>query len=514
MTIAVIDFGTSNTLAGYVNNEGVQMVELEKGSLSMPTMLYVDKVPVAPAPVNEVFFKDRLQKEKVSYIKEQEKEILASISEMEFESEEEKFDYVHAKALQGWEREKGAMAKLVRQALERENKKIAEERTHAQSVKDALAHGASVYFGSEAYTHYLEDPDGGIFVDSPKSFLGSPLKAYHKAHFTLVIKLILSHIKVKIEASANETITHVVLGHPVQFHGLQGESGNQQALSILEEAAKQAGFDSVTFIEEPKAAMYYYEQDLQENKQVLIVDIGGGTTDCVFAKVGPTFRDATGAHPEVLAAYGQRIGGKNIDITLAYKLVMILFGKDMQWRDGYIPSSLFLNAVTVTDIPSLQKFKHHSTRDDIMTYMRLSDENTRKQLARLLEYQRIGYHSQLIHDVEDTKIALSKEDLVELDLSEIENDLTLTIDRASADAAMEPEVDTMMDVMLTCKEDAQLEPDVIFITGGTAQLSLVKEKIGMHFPSTEIVSGDFFGGVAKGICAYASQKLVSDSLCR
>ncbi|MDO2078475.1 rod shape-determining protein, partial [Escherichia coli] len=65
------------------------------------------------------------------------------------------------------------------------------------------------------------------------------------------------------------------------------DEANTQAQGILERAAKRAGFKDVVFQYEPVAAGLDYEATLQEEKRVLVVDIGGGTTDCLFLLVGP-----------------------------------------------------------------------------------------------------------------------------------------------------------------------------------------------------------------------------------
>ena len=47
---------------------------------------------------------------------------------------------------------------------------------------------------------------------------------------------------------------------------------------VLERAAKRAGFKDVVFQYEPVAAGLDYEATLREEKQVLVVDIGGGAS--------------------------------------------------------------------------------------------------------------------------------------------------------------------------------------------------------------------------------------------
>ncbi len=53
---------------------------------------------------------------------------------------------------------------------------------------------------------------------------------------------------------------------------------------------KRAGFQEVVFQYEPVAAGTDYEATLREEKRVLVVDIGGGTTDCSMLLMGPQWR--------------------------------------------------------------------------------------------------------------------------------------------------------------------------------------------------------------------------------
>lgn len=107
----------------------------------------------------------------------------------------------------------------------------------------------------------------------------------------------MQHIKVRAESvlvekqlakqGAAATITHAIIGRPVNFQGIGGEESNRQAESILTLAAKRAGFVDVDFLFEPLAAGMDYEATLTDNKTVLVVDVGGGTTDCSVVKMGP-----------------------------------------------------------------------------------------------------------------------------------------------------------------------------------------------------------------------------------
>ncbi|HWO24719.1 MAG TPA: Hsp70 family protein [Kofleriaceae bacterium] len=88
-------------------------------------------------------------------------------------------------------------------------------------------------------------------------------------------------------------------------------------------AAREAGLDRVTLLEEPQAAFYAYlaargdawRQDLAPGDVVLVCDIGGGTTDFSLIEVA----DAGGSLALERIAVGDHIllGGDNMDLALA-----------------------------------------------------------------------------------------------------------------------------------------------------------------------------------------------------
>lgn len=88
-------------------------------------------------------------------------------------------------------------------------------------------------------------------------------------------------------------------------------------------AAREAGFDKVTLLEEPQAAFYAYlaargdawRKDLKPGDVVLVCDLGGGTTDFSLIEV----RDDGGNLTLERIAVGDHIllGGDNMDLALA-----------------------------------------------------------------------------------------------------------------------------------------------------------------------------------------------------
>ena len=69
---------------------------------------------------------------------------------------------------------------------------------------------------------------------------------------------------------------------------------------------------------EPVAAALEYETRLREEQCVLVVDIGGGTTDCSVVRVGPRRLQARNRDTDILAHSGERIGGNDYGVAIEH----------------------------------------------------------------------------------------------------------------------------------------------------------------------------------------------------
>jgi len=101
-------------------------------------------------------------------------------------------------------------------------------------------------------------------------------------------------------------------------------SFDEEARAFTLEAAKNAGLENLYLIEEPQAACYHWiskqEQlsKLADKKMLLVVDIGGGTTDFSLVKIQN--RDEKISLHRVAVGNHLLLGGDNLDQALAYQL--------------------------------------------------------------------------------------------------------------------------------------------------------------------------------------------------
>src|SRR5689334_11264750 len=121
----------------------------------------------------------------------------------------------------------------------------------------------------------------------------------------------------------------VVLTVPASF--------DEEARELTVMAAREAGIEKLTLLEEPAAAFYSWiandlvrsQKSLFDGQNVLICDVGGGTSDFTLIRVTRTgdrvdfTRTAVGKH--------LLLGGDNLDLTLAW-LVESKLGKQFSIR--------------------------------------------------------------------------------------------------------------------------------------------------------------------------------------
>ena len=111
----------------------------------------------------------------------------------------------------------------------------------------------------------------------------------------------------------------IVLTVPASFDAVARE--------LTVEAAKNAGFEHVTFFEEPQAAFYawihqsgeHWRKLVRPGDVVLVIDIGGGTSD--FTMIGVAESDGDLTLERLAVGDHLLLGGDNMDLTLAHKAI-------------------------------------------------------------------------------------------------------------------------------------------------------------------------------------------------
>lgn len=360
-----------------------------------------------------------------------------------------------------------------------------------------------IVFGQAALDLYLKDPRDVYYVKSPKSFLGaSGLHEVQISFFEDLVCAMMANIKHTAEQQLQHTITDTVIGRPINFHGRGGELANQQAEAILIKAAKRAGFRHIEFQFEPVAAGLEYEAALAQDQTVLVVDIGGGTTDCSLIKMGPSYRGKTDRADSLLAHSGQRVGGNDLDIYLALKQLMDHFGMSSQMVSGIkMPISQFWNPIAINNVEAQKDFY---AKQNFAAINRLrQDAQEPEKLLRLIEVynETLGYS--LVRRAEEAKIALSKDDNYLVRIALLNEILEVDISRAQMVDAIESPKSKMIELVKEAVSQGGVQPDAIFMTGGSAQSPVLCQAIEQQLPNIPIVRGNDFGSVTAGLTRWA-----------
>ncbi|MFT6388454.1 MAG: putative chaperone protein [Cellvibrionaceae bacterium] len=447
------DFGTSNCAMGTVTNGNeVQLLSIDKGEVFMPSALY-----------------------------SLDRNLICESAALLMTDKKSQGDYIDQRT------EQLASARRVR---------ISE---------NIPADGKVVFVGQEAYAQYLNFPSEGYFVKSIKSFLGSG-GLHHKAVqlFEDIVTVMMLNIKQCAEQSLGQTINHTVIGRPVNFQGIDPIESNRRAIEILTIAAKRAGFKSVEFLFEPLAAGLDFEMGLTENETVLVVDVGGGTTDCSMVRMGPSYRDKTVRLDDVLGNSGSRVGGNDFDIQLAGNAFMPLFGLNSHFKGGgIIPNQVFWNAVRINNVAEQATFNSKQTGYNLQRY--LVECEKPDLFSRFIQLRDDKKNHQLVRIAEKTKILLSEHTNCQADLSFFEEALTCSVTREEFSRAVGRNVSAMLKLIDEVMSQAACQPDLVYITGGAAKSQVIRYAVEQKLEGIKIIDGDHFGSVAKGLTVWAQR---------
>lgn len=362
---------------------------------------------------------------------------------------------------------------------------------------------ASVKFGLASLAQYMDDPEDVWFVKSPKSFLGaSGLKPQQVAFFEDLVCATMLHIRQTAESTLNDSVTQAVIGRPVNFQGLGGDEANQQAEGILARAASRAGFQDVIFQFEPVAAGLDFEATLTKETRVLVVDIGGGTTDCSMLLMGPQWHDKADRGDSLLGHSGCRVGGNDLDIMLAFKELMPLLGLGGETVKGTgLPALPWWNAVAINDVPAQSDFYATASRKQLQDLIRDAAEPEKVQRLLKVWQQRLSYR--LVRAAEESKIALSDRDEVMTALHFIDNGLETEISVAGLQAAISQPLERIQEQVTLALNTSGTRPDVIYLTGGSARSPVLRAALQQQLPDIPLASGDDFGSVTAGLARWA-----------
>lgn len=362
-------------------------------------------------------------------------------------------------------------------------------------------------FGAEAIDAYTGGAPGRL-MRALKSVLASPLiKDATRLQssvitFEQIVGLFVREMKRRAETALGKPLDAVVHGRPVHF--VDGdEAGDRYAEDTLKVIAQTAGFREVSFAYEPIAAARAYELTLDREAVALICDIGGGTSDYSVIRLGPSRRAKAERKDDILANFGIRLGGTDLDRLLSMDAAMpfLGFGSMLIGKDLPMPRGIYAELATWSRIHTL-----YTPANRRMVTEALADAREPVKIARLKAIldRQLGHRLALA--VESAKIALSATDEAPIAMDYVEKGLAATATRDRFDDAVHAERARMADAVRETLKRSGLGADgvdTVFLTGGSSRVPAFRKAIGSVISPNKFAAGDDMLSVALGLSAEA-----------
>ena len=274
--------------------------------------------------------------------------------------------------------------------------------------------------GSLAKRQAITNPDGTVI--STKREMGTNKKySISGKNYTPqeISAMILQKLKTDAEAYLGETITKAVITVPAYFNDSQRQA--------TKDAGKIAGLEVLRIINEPTASALAYGVDKEDDRTIVVYDLGGGTFDVSILTLGD------GVFEVQATAGDNHLGGDDFDQRVCEYLV-----------------------------DEFKKTSGIDLRNDPMAMQRLRDA------------------------AENAKIELSQTQKTNINLPYITTDasgpkfLDIDLTRAKFEQMISDLVDKTIGPLKQALSDANLDPskiDHVLLVGGSTRVPLVQEKV-------------------------------------
>lgn len=364
-------------------------------------------------------------------------------------------------------------------------------------------------YGRMALHEYLEGYEGRL-MRSLKSLLGSKLIKHDTSvlgtamPFKDLLGLFIGELKKRAERTAGREFEQVVLGRPVHFVDDDAQA-DQEAEDTLAAVARKIGFKDVSFQFEPIAAAFDYESTIEQEELVLIVDIGGGTSDFSLVRLSPERRNQDDRQQDILATGGVHIGGTDFDKQLSLQGVMPLFGHGSRMKSGaFMPTSHHINLATWHTINSVYSQKSTLALGN-MRYD-IEDVSGIDRLFKLIE-QRAGHW--LAMEVETSKIELTHAEQRFVAMDRIEAGLGVELSRQLFETAIDSQLQQVRNSVTELLNKAGVgveQVNTVFFTGGSSGIPALRNSVAHMLPNARHVEGNIFGSIGSGLAIEAKKR--------
>jgi len=360
--------------------------------------------------------------------------------------------------------------------------------------------------GEEAIAAYLNDGMKGRFIKSVKQILSrssfTETRIQNKRfNASDLVAIILKELKERADELTGEDCRTTVIGRPVFFDDDDVQK-DTLAQTRLSKAAAIAGFTNVRFQFEPIGAAFAYEKTLAKKENVLVADLGGGTTDFTYLVLDPEKVGSKNRKDDMIANGGIYVGGDSLDSAFMWDIGTPYFGKHTQYEATpgkvlTVPNSLFAN---ICSWEQMNFFNGPRIKKDIEDYYYFSGNNRKfKNLITLID-NNLGYS--VFQAIEKAKIELSNADTSAFSYHNMDIDIDEEISLTDYEQIIAKDVDRIAGYLDQFMQQNNIDPeniDSLFLTGGTSLVGSIQKLFKNRFPHVNLNSGDNFKSVATGL---------------
>lgn len=368
------------------------------------------------------------------------------------------------------------------------------------------------FYGSEAIGKYIELEMTGRLFRSFKSHL--PNRNYlgtflQDRPLTLenMIGIFLLEMKKRAEKHLDMEVDSAVIGRPARYS--LDPIADGFALHRMTKAAEFAGFKAIEFVPEPLAAALDLRRGLSGEKTALIGDFGGGTSDFTLIRLGPY----AFAKEHVLGLEGCPLAGDALDSLFMSERLNRYFGAQAKYKVALgnntlqMPQSVMdrlnrpAHIVHLTE-PATYEFIREVRKGALST----KDKTAIDRLFALIEDQQIF---SFFEKIEGTKRSLSSsaEALFQFDYPGLE--MQVPFQRQEFVGWAEDVKGKIFAAMDACLIQAQIpasKVDLVCLTGGSAQVPLIREELERRFGREKLQTQTHFHSVLSGLIESAGLK--------
>jgi hypothetical chaperone protein len=369
------------------------------------------------------------------------------------------------------------------------------------------------FYGAQAIHEYTASGGQGRLIRSIKKHL--PSRSFVGTHIDErpmnledLIGAFLGELRARANQFFDADVRRVVLGRPARF--AVDDADDAYAQYRLERAARQAGFEEISFCPEPIAAARDFRSTLSKQKVVLVGDFGGGTSDFTVLRM----HDGPFQPSDVLAIGGLSVAGDAYDSALMRKHVGKHFGTEVRYQVPFgsnvlqMPPALMEKICTPADASLLRAAEAMAFLRNVQNWSLGPDDD--RHIEQLLTFvdDRLGFS--VFEAIERSKRALSaaEEDLFRYSYPTIDIEERITRAGFEISSAYATErIVTELDATLKRAGISAAEVDIVCCTGGTARLPAVEQALAKRFGSDKLSQFENFHSVIRGLSAHAQAGL-------